>query len=121
MTISPKSVQRVRQVIRLWLVHRKKPVPVVDPGLPKRSKKEGQQEQHKQQVLEEHRLGEELPSGVQRVRTDGSQQTGADGRQYARYGVRFGKRHALNHCAALRGGRIERAERASGGFKAQHT
>ena len=74
---------------------------VEDPGLPpKRGKKEGQQErkeQHKQQVLEEHRLGEEPPPGVQRVWTDGSQQKGADGRQYAGYGEWPGERHALNH------------------------
>ena len=86
-TISPRSAQRVRQVIRLWLVYKTKPVPVTDPGLPpKRGKKEGQQEhkeQHKQRVLEEHQLGEEPPPGVQRVWTDGLQQKGADGRQYA--------------------------------------
>ena len=42
-------------------------MPVEDPGLPpKRSKKEGQQEskeQHKQGVLEEHRLGKSPPQG----------------------------------------------------------
>ena len=107
MTIRPRPTQRVRQSIRLWLVHRAKPVPVEDPGLPqKRSKKEGQQERkerHKQRVLEEHRLEEEPPPGVQRVWTDGSQQKGLDGRQYAVYGVWFGERHALNHCAALPG------------------
>ena len=70
-TISPRSAQRVRQAIRLWLVYRTKPMQVEDPGLPpKRSKKEGQQErkeQHKQRVLEEHRLGEEPPQGIERV------------------------------------------------------
>ena len=75
--ISPWSAQRVRQVIRLWLVHRAKPVQVADPGLPpKKGKKKGQQErkeQHKQRAQEEHRLGEEPPPGVQRIWTDGSQ------------------------------------------------
>ena len=63
--VSPRSAQRVRQAIRLWLVHRAKPVQVADPGLPpKQDKKKGQQErkeQHKQRVLEEHRLGEDPP------------------------------------------------------------
>ena len=80
---------------------------VTDPGLPpKRGQKEGQQErkeQHKQRVLEEHRLGEEPPPGVQRVWTDGSQQKGADSKHYAGYGVWFGEHHALDHCAALPG------------------
>ena len=80
---------------------------MADPGLPpKRSKKDGQQErkeQHKQGLLEELQLGEEPPSGVQKVWTDGSQQTGADGRQYAGYGVWFGERHVLNHYTALPG------------------
>ena len=71
MTINPRFAQQVRQAIRLWLVHRTKPVPVDDPVLaPKRSKKDGQQErkeQHKRRVLEVHRLGEEPPQGVQRV------------------------------------------------------
>ena len=105
--ISPRSAQRVRQTIRLWLVHRAKPVQVADPGLPpKKDKKKGQQEQkeqHKQRVLEEHRLEEDFPPGVQRIWTDGSQQKGADGRQYAGYGVWFGERHALDHCVALPG------------------
>ena len=65
--VSPRSAQRVRQAIRLWLVHRAKPVQVADPGLPpKQDKKKGQQErkeQHKQQVLEEHRLGWTPPRG----------------------------------------------------------
>ena len=59
------STQRVRQVIRLWLVHRARPVQVADPGLPpRRDKKKGQQERKehdKQRVLEEYRLGEEPP------------------------------------------------------------
>ena len=104
---APSQHQRVQQAIRLWLVHRKKPVPVVDLGLPpKRCRKEGQQErkeQPKQQGLGEHKLGEDPPSGVQRVWTDGSQKTGKDGRQYTGYGVWFGERHALNHCAKLPG------------------
>ena len=66
-TINPRSAQRVRQAIRLWLVHRTKAVQVTDPDVPpKRGEKEGQQErkvQHKQRVLEEHRLGEEPPQG----------------------------------------------------------
>ena len=70
-TISPRPAQRVRQAICSCLVHRKKPMPVVDPGLrPKRSKKEGPQEgkeQHKQRVLDEHSLGKGPPLGVQRV------------------------------------------------------
>ena len=101
-TTRSKSAQRVRQATRHWLGHRKKPVPVVDPGLPpKRNKKDGQQErkeQHKQRVLEEHQLGEEPPSGVQRITTDRGRR-----RQYAGHGVWFGELHALNHCAALPG------------------
>ena len=89
--ISPRSAQQVRQAIRLWRVHRTKPMQVEDPGLPpKRGKKEGQQgrkEQHKQRVLEEHGLGEDHPPGVQRVWTDGSQQKGADGMRDMGYGL----------------------------------
>ena len=105
MTISPRSAQRVRQAIRLWLVYRTKPMQVEDPGLPpKRSKKEGQQErkvQHKQRVLEEH--GEEPPPGVQRVWTDGSQQKGVDGSQYAGYGVWFGERRCQVYSRPITG------------------
>ena len=41
-SVSPRSAQRVRQAIRLWLTHRAKPVQVADPGLPpKQDKKKG--------------------------------------------------------------------------------
>ena len=35
--------------------------------------------------------------------TDGSQQTGVDGKQYAGYGAWFGAGHALNFSAPLKG------------------
>ena len=41
--------------------------------------------------------------GVQRVWTDGSQQTGVDGKQYAGYGAWSGEGHALNFSAPLQG------------------
>ena len=48
-SISPRSAQQVRQAIWLWIVHRRKPVQVADPGLPAtRIRKDGQQE-HKEQ------------------------------------------------------------------------
>ena len=40
---------------------------------------------------------------MQRVWTDGSQQAGTDGRQYAGYGAWFGEGHALNFSAPLQG------------------
>ena len=80
---------------------------VAHPGLlARRSRKDRQKEhkeQHKQRVLEEHNLDGVPPPGFQRVWTDGSQQTGRDGAQYAGYGVWFGDQHALNHCGALPG------------------
>ena len=50
-----------------------------------------------------HALDKAPPEGVQRVWTDGSQQQGTDGKEYAGYGVWFGEGHALNHRARLRG------------------
>ena len=51
-----------------------------------------------------HALDKAPPEGVQRVGTDGSQQQGIDGKEYAGYGVWFREGHTLNYRAPLRGG-----------------
>ena len=60
-------------------------------------------EEHKERVLRIRALDSPPVDGTRRVWTDGSQQKGVDGKDYAGYGVWFGGGHALNYKSKLEG------------------
>ena len=71
----------------------------------------------KKEVIEKYNLLEPPEEGVQRVWTDGSQQTGTAGQQYAGYGAWFGKGHALRGDVGAQGARRARAGQTLGYFR----
>ena len=97
------SMQRVRKATRSRLGNRAKLERRADPGIPKEPNKKKAQEERKKalktEAIEKYNLLEPPREGVQRVWTDGSQQTGLDGKQYKGYGAWFGEGHALNFSA----------------------
>ena len=101
------AMQRAQKAITSWFGNRAKLERKADPGIQKEpDKKEAQEEPKKalkQKVIEDYNLLEPPREGVQRVWTDGSQQTGVDGRQCAGYGAWFGEGHARNFSAPLQG------------------
>ena len=102
------SMQRARRTIRAKLERRE------DTGIPAELNKNKAQEERKQhstqEVIERYNL-QPPREGVQRVWTDGSQQEGEHGQQYAGYGAWFGEGHTL-HCYAPLGGSIHTNNRA---------
>ena len=107
-TVPVEAAQALRKTIRMWLTKGKKMPQREEPGVQHQStgSKEGQEarkQKHKDSVLQRHALDQPPPIGVQRVWTDGSQQTGIDGKEYAGFGVWFGDGHALNYRAKLQG------------------
>ena len=92
----------------MWITGGAKIPQRFDPGIPQIEKttadtQQERKEVHKKWVLQVHALDKAPLEGVQRVWTDGSQQQGIDGKEYAGYGVWFGEGHALNYRAPLRG------------------
>ena len=65
----------------------------------------------KQQVLKEQDLQEDPPEGTVRAWTDGLEQMGVDGKQFAGYGVWFSALHRLN-CAQVLPGQRQTNNRA---------
>ena len=54
-------------------------------------------------MTQAHGLDRPPPRGTVRAYTDGSQQEGQDGRQYAGYGVWYDAENSMNECGPIQG------------------
>lgn len=110
-----EQVSRVQQASTAWMAQRRRIQQIQRPGITqgecKALKKQRRKEEVKQQVLKECDLEEDPPEVTVRAWTDGSEQAGLDGNQYAGYGVWFGASHVLN-CAQVLPGQRQTTVRA---------
>ena len=95
-TVPVESAQTGRKAIRMWITRGAKIPQRFELGVPRIEKttadtQQERKEEHQKRVLQVHALDKAPPEGVQRVWTDGSQQHGTDGKEYAGYGVWIGE------------------------------
>ena len=94
-SVEEEHTSRLQQAITAWVAQKRRIEQMQEPGLKqgesKASKKRRRKEEVKQQVLSDWDLEADPPEGTVRGWTDGSVQTGVDGKQYAGYGVWLGE------------------------------
>ena len=96
-------------MLRGWLENRKFIEQKPDKGVRrvgnKKERQKGRKQELKEEVEKAYALDKAPPRGIVRVYTDGSQQEGQDGRQYAGYGVWYGEGSRMNESGPIEGSR----------------